>query len=58
MLINGMSESLAGSLLALVFIAFMSIPFYWLLAIRMRTPDEIAADELRKQLRKAKKMAI
>ncbi len=58
MLINGMSESLAGSLLVLVFIAFMSIPFYWLLAIRMRTPGEIAADEQRKLARKAKKMAI
>jgi ABC-type glycerol-3-phosphate transport system permease component len=58
MLINGMSESLAGSLLVLVFIAFMSIPFYWLLAIRMRTPGEIAADEQRKLERKAKKMAV
>ncbi len=58
MLISGMSESLAGSLLALVAIAIASIPLYWLLAIRMRTPGEIVADEQRKLERKARKAAI
>ncbi len=57
MMINGISDSLANALAGFVGFSIMGAGFYWLFAIAMRTPPEIAADEKRKLGRKASKMA-
>lgn len=58
MMINGISESLANALAGLFAFSIYGAGLYWLFAVAMRTPPEIAEAEQRKLERRAKKMAV